>query len=201
MNHMTVGFLALVVCGCSAGQIEQHDQSTLSIGSEEIYHLGFTVENLDTAMAEWQKNRGFGPFFVIRGFAFEDPQYRGETAAPEVDLAFAFNGRLMVELMHQRDETPSVYTETITASGYGFHHFAYLSDNVDVSVRAAEAAGDTCVFRANFAGGRLAYCQTSLMDAGFVEYVERNQDIEALLNVMYQAALDWDGSEPVRNLM
>lgn len=201
MNHMTICVLALVVCGCSADRIDQPSQSTLSIGSEEIYHLGFTVENLDKAMADWQRDRGFGPFFVIRGFVFENPQYRGGTEAPQVDLAFSFNGTLMVELMQQRDETQSVYTETITAAGYGFHHFAYLSDDVDASVKAAEAAGDTCVFRADFAGGRLAYCETSLMDKGFVEYVERSPDIEALLNVMYQAAVDWDGSEPVRELM
>lgn len=198
MKHTTVCALAFVVFGCGAGRI---DQSTLSIDSEEIYHLGFTVENLDASIAEWQRDRGFGPFFVIRGFAFENPQYRGEAGAPEVDLAFAFNGKLMVELMQQRDDTPSVYTETINVAGYGFHHFAYLSDNVDASVRAAEAAGDTCVFRADFPGGKLAYCETSLMDAGFVEYVERNADIEGLLNMMYQATLNWDGSDPVRNLM
>lgn len=193
--------MALTVLAACGGAPDEAPVG-LEIAEDEIYHMGFVVEDLDAAMQQWSEDYGIGPFFVARQFDFQNADYRGRPTAPSVSLAFAFNGEFMIELIQQLDETPSVYTELIERSGYGFHHIAYLRSDVDASVAEAEAMGHECIFRADFAGGRLAYCEPDgQIGPGIVEYVQRSPDVEAMLNMMYEAAAAWDGSELVRTLM
>jgi methylmalonyl-CoA/ethylmalonyl-CoA epimerase len=192
-----LGLLVLTAC---QPESPEPDEAPLRFESSEVYHLGFIVEDLNSAIRSWTEQRGFGPFFLFRNFAFENPDYRGNASAPQVSIAFGFNGSLLVELIEQHDNTPSVYTEVRDRSGLGFHHFAYLSDDVDSSIRESEARGNVCVFRADFAGGRLAYCESDALETGFVEYVQRSPEIDSLLDLIYQSSRDWDGQEPIREL-
>lgn len=193
---------SLVCLTSSCNHAEHAAEENLVIASDEIYHMGFVVDDLDAAIARWMAELGVGPFFVAKQFVFENPDYRGKSKAPPVSLAFAYDGHIMIELIEPLDETPSPYQELIARTGYGFHHLGYLSDDVDASARQAEARGYRCIFRANFAGGRLAYCDPDgLIGTGVIEFVQRSPDVEALLDKMHEAAASWDGNDPVRPLM
>lgn len=199
VRMLTLAAAMTGMAGCDTGQ--RQVETDLRIAEDEIYHLGFVVEDLAAAIDHWAGDHGVGPFFVAHDFEFRNPDYRGRPLAPRVDLAFAFNGRLMIELIEQVDDTPSVYRELVAESGYGFHHLGYLRRDLEASIRAAEEMGHACIFRAGFEGGSLVYCRPGdALGAGAIEYVQRTEGVEALLDMMYRAALAWDGSEAVRNL-
>lgn len=191
------GALAAALSGCA-----KTPEAVFDIADRHIYQLGFLVEDLDTAMQQWISQYGVGPFFTARHFQFLKPSYRGTASAPDVSLAFAYSGGLMLELIQQHDATPSVYTEMRQQRGYGFHHIAFLSSDLDTSIARSQQRALPLVFRADYPGGRLAYCESrGLLGGGFVEYVERSDTQRALLDMMHKTAADWDGSDAVRPLM
>ncbi len=160
-----------------------------------VYHVGIVVDDLDAAMARWSGAHAAGPFFVARHFPFRNAVLDGNPVSPDVSLAFGYAGDFLIELIERHDSGPLPYERA------GLHHVAYLSDDVGQSVAAAESAGYRCRFRADFPGGRLAYCRLAgATGADYVEYVQRSDGVEALLAMMYTASRGWDGADPVREL-
>lgn len=169
------------------------------IGS--IYQICFVVPNLRDAVEEWTSSGRAGPFYLFENFEFKNPNYKGEAIAPDVSLALGYSGDLNIELIEQHDDTPSIYKEQIDSKGYGFHHFARLSANMDQSIAEETVWGYACSFSAAFADGtRCAYIDTRSITGGFTEYIEYNDGVEGLLGLMHDAAKDWDGTEPLRTL-
>ena len=57
---------------------------------------------------------------------------------------------MQIELIHQQDDTPSIFTEFLTANGAGFHQLAYWTDDFETTMRAVGNAGWPVVW----SGGR-----------------------------------------------
>ena len=54
--------------------------------------------------------------------------YRGEPCEMTMSLAMANSGEMQVELIHQLDDTPSIFTEFLASNGPGYHQLAYWTD-------------------------------------------------------------------------
>lgn len=166
-----------------------------------IYQICFVVPDLAAALEEWTSTRRGGPFFLFEHFEFVGPSYKGDAIAPDVSLALGFSGDLNIELIEQHDETPSVYRDMIETRGYGCHHFARLTKDMDRSIADMEAEDHPCVFFGKFEPDtRFAYCDSRSSLGCFTEFVELNEAVDGLLSLMQDAAKDWDGSNPVRSL-
>lgn len=166
-----------------------------------VYQICFVVPDLQAAIAEWAEKRGAGPFFLFEHFSFIDPDYRGDAIAPDVSLALGYSGDLNIELIQQHDQTPSVYREKIDQTGYGLHHFARLTSDIDHSIAESEVQGAPCVFTAKFEPNtRLAYCDARATLGCFTEFIEFNEAVEGLLTHMHEAAQNWDGKDAVHPL-
>lgn len=166
-----------------------------------IYQICFVVPDLAEAIEEWTSTKRAGPFFLFEHFDFADPSYKGQAVAPDVSLALGYSGDLNIELIQQHDETPSVYRDMIETRGYGFHHFARLTSDIDRSIADMESQDSPCVFSGKFEPDtRFAYCDSRSGLGCFTEFVEFNEAVDGLLALMQDAAKDWDGSDPVRSL-
>ena len=76
--------------------------------------------------------------------------YRGVTTKMQVSLALAYTGELMIELIQQHDQEPSVFQETLKARGaHGFHHWAVGARDFEKSAAHYRSRG--------YAGGILRY--------------------------------------------
>ncbi len=112
----------------------------------------------------------------------------------------SFAGHMNIELIQPNDSHPSVYREHIDRHGYGFHHWGIASPDVDADLRAREAEGLTVVYRVGVpSGGDVVYLDTHGALPGYVELIQTSPSMERLFGGFYAAALNWDGTEPLRS--
>ena len=175
----------------------------LSFGQPDdgIIQMAYTVADLDAAMRAFTVDLRAGPWFVFRGLAGPNPQYRGQPSIAVNDLALGFAGNMQIELIQPRDDHPSVYRETIITRGHGFHHFGVAARNFEEACAAEAEKGYQLAFTDTVEGvGRVAYFDTQGALPGMLEVIEASAELEALFNSMREAARDWDGRDPVREL-
>lgn len=164
-----------------------------------IRQIGYVVDDLDVALANWVE-LGVGPWFVLRRIA-QRADHRGELRDVTISIALANSADLQLELIQQHGETPSVYTEFLADHGPGFHQLAYWPTDYDAAMRAVNDAGWPVVWCSAEEGGvRYAYVEPPAGVATVVEIMEFTEVTEGLAKFVRDAADDWDGSEPIRPL-
>ncbi|OHV30775.1 MULTISPECIES: VOC family protein [Pseudofrankia] len=162
-----------------------------------VRQIGYIVRDLDKALASWLE-LGVGPWYVLRGQT-ESGTYRGAPCTVTVSIAFGNSGDLQVELICPEDDTPSIYREFLDAGQEGFHQLAWWTDDFPATMRSVEAAGWPVVWSGDGGGAaRYAYVEPPSGPATIVEIMEATAATEGIATLVRQAAVDWDGSEPIR---
>jgi Glyoxalase/Bleomycin resistance protein/Dioxygenase superfamily len=171
---------------------------TFSFGQREnsVFQVAYTVADIEQGMQRYGELLRIGPWFLVGPFVPRKGVYRGTKTQMSISIAVAFAGQLMIELIAQHDEAPSVYRETLAARGaHGFHHWAIGARNFDATVAAYRAGGYAEVFSdLSPRGVRIVYLDTSADLPGMLEIIEMTADVEEQYRRMYQAAKEWDGT-------
>ena len=111
--------------------------------------VGFVVRDLDAALEAYTPL--FGPFTTM------DPgpmsyQYRGREEECDMRLAFGRSGELEIELIQWlRGGCP--HKEFLDAGREGMHHLRFRIDDLDATVREAEAIGYRAIWRKRYGEG------------------------------------------------
>lgn len=164
-----------------------------------IVQTAYTVPDIEQGMKDFTARLDVGPWFVTGPFVPPEGLYRGTPTDMRLTLAIGFAGHMMIELIEQHDEQPSVYRETIAARGYGFHHWAIASTDFDADVARHRALGYDVAFSDRSPRGvRIVYMDTQRDLPGMLEIIELTDALEARYTEMYRASLDFDGTEPIR---
>lgn len=165
-----------------------------------IIQTAFIVEDIHTAMREFTRLTGAGPWFLREGGKFAVQTYRGQPTDVELSIAMGYSGSMQYELMQQINDSPSVYTEVIKARGYGLHHFGISAPDYDAGVAKYRAEGFELAYEATVpSGARVGYFDTVPLLGGMVEVIEMTSITERMFTQMQQASVGWDGSDPVRS--
>ena len=165
-----------------------------------IRQIGYIVQDFDKALAQWLA-LGVGPFYVLRGIE-QTGLYRGEPCTVTLTLALANSGDLQVEIIHQDNDGPSIYSEFTAAGGDGFHQLAYWAEDFDAALAAGQAAG----WPVGGAGGDAATARYAYFEpppgtaATIIELMELTPATIGLAELVRSASANWDGSEPIRVL-
>ena len=171
----------------------------MSVLPGHIRQIGYVVTDLDQALASWIE-LGVGPWYVIRNV----PQrvlYRGEPCEIMLSLALANSGELQVELIHQQDDTPSIFTEFLASRGEGFHQLAYWAEDFDATMQAINVAGWPVVWSGGEdLGTRFAYVEPPHSPATIIEIMELTDTTVGMGKFIRDAADGWDGIDPIREL-
>ena len=168
--------------------------------SGPIRQVGHVVRDIDHAIAAWVA-MGVGPWYVVRD-RVQRAVYRGKPCEITMSIALANSGELQLELIAQHDDTPSIFTEFLDAHAEGFHQFAWWVRDFDETVAAAQAAGWPVVWT----GGedtatRFAYVEPPPgSPATIYELMELTEATEGMGAFFRDAAKDWDGTDPVREI-
>lgn len=164
-----------------------------------LVQYAFLVEDLAKAIEYHVRTLNIGPFFILPGR--KPPRiYRGMESATETSLAMAFSGNINVELIEMHDEEPSIFLEGREKFGFGFHHHGMAHEDVEAVLPTYFAEGFTEVSRnAVPTGGEVVFLEppTGAM-RGFLELIPANQGMDATFTRFWQAAQDWDGTDPIR---
>jgi Glyoxalase/Bleomycin resistance protein/Dioxygenase superfamily len=175
--------------------------SLVSFGQPDdgVIQMAYVVEDIQRSMRDWAKKLKIGPWFLLEHFTGENAQYRGQPTSVDVSIAMSFAGHMMIELIQQRNDAPSVYRDVIAKRGYGFHHWGVATWSFDSEVERYRASGYELAFFARVpSGARVGYLDTTADLPGMIELIELGAAFEPTFNRFYSASIGWDGSDPVR---
>jgi hypothetical protein len=169
----------------------------VSVFPGPIRQIGYVVTDLDSALRSWI-DLGVGPWFVVRDLPMR-ALYRGEPCEMTMSLAMANSGEMQVELIHQEDDTPSIFTEFLESNRPGFHQLAYWTTDFDATMKTVADAGWPVVWSGGEGFGvRFAYVEPPGSPAAVIEISELTEATLASSTHIREAAASWDGSEPIR---
>lgn len=167
-----------------------------------VMQLGFVVRDLERAASHWS-SLGIGPFLLLEHVKLADCRFRGAPVSFDMSAAVAQWGSVQLELIQQHDDVATVYTEFIGAAAGGLHHLGVMTDSIAAQLESLAPTGIAPVQSGSAGNGiRFAYLGTdALPDAhpgAMIELIERCPAIERFFGMVRDAAVDWDGSEPLR---
>ncbi|WP_399681214.1 VOC family protein [Xenophilus sp.] len=167
-----------------------------------IRQVAYVVQDIERAMAHWSHALGVGPWFYKEHIAISTFRYRGRNSAPpKVSIAFANSGDLQVELIQQRDDKPSMYQDFLRRQGEGAQHLAFWTYEYDALVSHFLSLG----YVEGHAGqigqrGRFAYFEHADLCGNVIEVSEQTGGKAEFFREIAQAAVGWNGEEPIRRV-
>lgn len=165
-----------------------------------VVQFAYTTDDIEESIRRYVEVWGIGPWYLAGPFSPEQAKYRGRSSSLSISLATAFSGHIMLELIQQHDDGPSVYQETIERVGFGFHHIGVITDRYDEEVARYGELGYELAFFDVLQGGRIAYFDTTRDMPGMTELIELTPAAEFRQTRVQRASLGWDGAEPIRRV-
>jgi len=171
----------------------------------EIRQLGYVVRDIEKAMRHWVEVLGVGPWYYVDRLPVKNFMYRGQPSDVHASIALANSGRAQVELIQQRNDAPSMYRDFISAGREGLQHVSTWPEpgEYDRVIAAAKQAGHRIGQSGESNRGPFMYFETDTHGAlghpgSCMEIAEltplRRRQFEAIA----AAAVNWDGSDPIR---
>lgn len=169
----------------------------------EIRQVAYLVPDIEAAMDYWSTVLGVGPWYYNPRVPIKNFVYRGERHEPHNSVALANAGGLQIELLQTRNDVPSMYRDFIRAGHTGVQHVAYWTESFDADLARAEAAGFTvCMGGEVGENGRFVYFDerphAGSHPGTVIELSEVAGPKGKLFRLIREAAVDWDGRDPVR---
>jgi Glyoxalase/Bleomycin resistance protein/Dioxygenase superfamily len=168
---------------------------------EKAMQVAFVVEDIHTAMTEMTGSLGAGPWFLRERGIAANQIYRGASVQTELAIAMAYSGDILLELIQQLDDGPSVFRDVVEKSGFGLHHIGIGAKDFDVTLSRYVEAGHVLAFQAKVANGaRIAYLEKRGLP-WLIEIIELLDAAAAMFAGFRQAHLEWSGKFEIRPLV
>jgi len=169
--------------------------------SEQIIQNAYYVPDLEAGIARFHALWGVGPFFVRRHIELENVTYRGSPSELDISAAYTQSGDLMIELVTQHNDAPSIFRDRFAAHEGGFHHVALAFGDHDARVAEFNRMGLESVTSFKTCEGRGAtYLDTFELLGHATEIYIVNDSLKKLYVDVRRASETWDGKELVREL-
>ena len=85
---------------------------------ETVIQAGHVVEDIDAAIVTFAATLRIGPWYRFRtSQPRKGSLYRGREVNHDLSIALAFHGSMMLELIQQHDDGPSVFREGVARTG------------------------------------------------------------------------------------
>ena len=161
--------------------------------------VGILVQDIEAAMAHWVSVCGIGPWFHVDRLSLDAFTYRGRRYdGLHLSLAFANSGEIQLELMQQRCTTPSIYRDFLAAGHEGMQHWSSWPDDYDHAYQDALTRGFHVVQEGRGPRGRMCYLDQEGHPGTVIELNEMTPVRRASYERIREAAIGWDGSDPIR---
>jgi Glyoxalase/Bleomycin resistance protein/Dioxygenase superfamily len=164
----------------------------------------FVVRNIEGTATGWTSLTGAGPWYLLEPET-KNTVYRGKPSGDKYRLAMGFLGATCIELIQPLDHEPSILNEILTVRGEGFHHVCPKMSGLsgasfDARCRELERGGLQLASNTEVIGlGRAAFYDALDSIGGFIEVFELGPGY-AMVPLMADIHLAWDGSDPIRQL-
>lgn len=167
-------------------------------GEYRFFQLGFVVDDLLGAAANWAQVYGIGPFHVLPK-AESRGTYRGQPSVLEIQVAVAQAGPVQIELIHESTGAESVFRD-FAGRPAGFHQVCTLTYDYDRSLEHYASLGYEVAAELIRPTQRVAFVDTLTAFGFYTEVVEATPSFVTALSGVAQTCAEWDGTDPVRLL-
>jgi hypothetical protein len=164
-----------------------------------FFQLGFLVDDIAGAATRWAGVFGVGPFHVMPVFE-SHMYYLGEETTIIAQVAVAQAGPVQIELIHQHDDTPSIFRDWTRNGSSALHQLATVTHDYDRTKAHYESLGYEVVAENIGSRVRVAYIDTGADFGFYTEVVEHSPGFLANLGRISDTCAAWDGTDPVRHL-
>lgn len=158
-----------------------------------LFQEAYFVNSIDEAADKWARALGAGPFFALRHHKTEEFSYRGTDIEADVSYAFGYLGDMMIQLIEQHDEQPSIYRDMYKRGEEGFHHVAYLVSDFAAERQRWLDLGYELATELYADEVNAAYFDTRALNGGFVEIHGDPAHILGIFAIMKRTHEAWDG--------
>lgn len=168
----------------------------------KVCQNGYVVRDIEAALKHWTEVMGVGPFFYIDRVKCDWFTYRGEPSPVEMSIALGNTGDLQIELIQQRNDAPSMYLDFLNAGHEGMQHMSYWTTDYQADYDRAREAGYKVGHEGQIGGpqGRFVYFDTETHPGTVIEMSDISGAKGKFFEHIRKAAIDWDGSDPVRTV-
>ena len=125
-----------------------------------FFQKAYVVKDLQAGVEHWNRLFNAGPFILVPHHKTDRFDYRGTQQEADVSYAFGYLGDMMIQLIEQHDDTPSIYRDMYAAGQDGFHHVGVLVHEFEAEFRRLESLGFECATRLFADGVDAAYFDT-----------------------------------------
>lgn len=161
-----------------------------------VRQIGYIVPDAEEAAWSWVRRTGVGPW-RIHNLLMDECTYLGESAVVELTIASAYSNGVEVELITQRNDARSMYSEFLAAGPPGAQHVCFFPSDYDGARDLLMLEGMTTVLEGNIKSIRFEY-----LDDGSGQVIEIADIPQAGLDARIEraaAAAEWDGLDPVHS--
>lgn len=163
--------------------------------------IAYHVPDAASAAHHYSQAFGWGPFFLLEHIPLASCLYRGAPARFDHSSAYGQAGEVMVELICQHDDSPSVLRELFRRDQVGVHHVAHFVPDLAEALASGVARGLAVALEARtLTGTDFAMLDVSGELGHMLELYEPRGDLEKFYKYVRRAAERWTGADPVRRL-
>ncbi len=168
-----------------------------------IRQVAYFVPDIEAAAHQHTGQFGSGPFFTFRNVPLESSVHRGVEGRFDHSSAYGQWGDVMIEFVQQHGDDPSAMHDLYPAGSgqFGLHHMAVFVDALDQAIADFDANGFPLAQISQVSGGtRFAFIDSSASLGHMIELYEPSDALIGFYQMVRDASIDWDGSDPIRNL-
>ena len=163
-----------------------------------IRQMGYVVRDVEEAMQHWIQVCGIGPWYYVDKLTVNDFHYRGQPGEPHLSIGLANSGYVQVELIQQRDDSPTMYQDFLNAGHEGLQHWSSWPEDFDSVYRQALDSGYEVGQEADSPRGRFVYFFNEGHPGTVIEMAHLSSERRRIFDAIREAAVDWEGAEPIR---
>lgn len=166
-----------------------------------VVQIAYFVNDSQAAAHEMAERFGAGPFFFIPRIELSSGEVQGQPQKFLHSSAYGQWGDVMMELVQQDEEGPSPFRMMYQPGEEGIHHTAMMVDSMEETYARCEQLGLPIAARAfTLTGTEFAFVDTVRQMGHMIEIYEKNEGLLGFYDMVRQASVNWDGSDPVRSL-
>jgi len=172
-----------------------------AISPYPLVQLGWSVPDLRSAMENWVKLVGVGPFFYQEHVPLRNVVYRGQPTTFDHSCAIGWWGDVEVELMQQHCDKPSHMRDVVANGGYGFASVSWFAPDLDAETRRLEALGFPYIWSGEFAEDMSArWFDARHVLGAMIEVFPEHPEMRYSFTLLKQISEGWNGDEPIRKM-
>ena len=160
--------------------------------------IAYAVSDIFRGVDKWIKDFGAGPFFIAEHIPIKNVIYRGQPSELDITVAYGQWGEIMIELVQDNGEGPSIIRDLYPPQKSGLHHLAYFVNDMDLVSAKLIEEGYVLAMSGQAGENRFQFFDAISEMGHFLEIYEPIESLKFLYERVRSASINWDGSDPLR---